>query len=101
MSSRYVIRIRLTILFFALLSLAVAGLNLANAHFSVILRDRARSDYINTTDCILDYNFQELQSTVLTGTVLVAIATTAFPIYGAVIVVYPTWLRDNCWVMPS
>ncbi|KAH6667308.1 hypothetical protein B0J14DRAFT_642677 [Halenospora varia] len=95
MSSQYVIRTRLTILFFTLLSLAVAGLNSANAHFSIILRDRARSDYINTADGIPDNNFQKLQSNALIVTVFMAIATTAVIIYGAVIAVHPRWLRDH------
>jgi hypothetical protein len=94
MSTQYVIRTRLTILFFTLLSLAVAGLNSANAHFSIILRDRARSDYINTAEGILDNNFQKLQSNALIVTVFTALATTAFIIYGAMIAVHPRWLRD-------
>lgn len=95
MSSQYVIRTRLIILFFTLLSLAVAGLNSANAHFSIILRDRARSDYINTPDGIVDNNFERLQSKALFVTVLTALATTAVTIYGAVIISHSRWLRDH------
>jgi hypothetical protein len=95
MSSQYLIRTRLTILFFTLLSLAVTGLNSANAHFSIILRDRARSDYINTANGILDNNFQKLQSNALIVTVFMAITTTAVIIYGAVIAIHPRWLRDH------
>ncbi|CAM1503396.1 Fc.00g081720.m01.CDS01 [Cosmosporella sp. VM-42] len=95
MSTQYLIRTRLTALFVTLLSLAVAGLNSANAHFSIVLRDRARSDYINTDDGILDNTFHKLQSNVLIVTVLTATATTAFTIYGAVIAVYPSWVRER------
>jgi hypothetical protein len=95
MSSQYVIRTRLIILFFTLLSLAVVCLNSANAHFSTILRDRARSDSTNTADSILDDNFQRLQNNILIGTVFTAVATAAFLVYGAVIAVHPTRLRDN------
>jgi uncharacterized membrane protein (DUF485 family) len=59
------------------------------------LRDRARSDYINTADGILDNNFQELQSNALIVTVLTALANGAFIIYGVVIAVHPRWLRDH------
>ena len=95
MSSEHMIRVRLTILFFTLLSLGVAGLSSANAHFAVILRDRARSDYINTSDGILDNKFQSVQSSVLINAVITAIPTTAFAIYGATIAVHPRWFRDH------
>jgi len=100
MSSEYMIRIRLTILFFTLLSLAVASLNSANARFAVILRDRARSDYINTSDSILDDNFQSLQSSILKDAVVLvtAVATAAFAICGAVITVHPKWLGEYSWI---
>lgn len=53
MSTQYLIQTRLTILFFTLLLLAIAGLHTANVHFSIVLRDRARSNYISTDDGIL------------------------------------------------
>ncbi|KFY01358.1 hypothetical protein O988_02797 [Pseudogymnoascus sp. VKM F-3808] len=95
MPSQYVIRTRLIILFFTLLSLAVAGLNSANAHFSIILRDRARSDYTNTPNGILDNAFERLQSKALNVTVLTALASTAVTVYGAVIMSHSRWLRDH------
>jgi len=94
MPSQYMIPTRLTILFFTLLSLAVASLNSANAHLSIALRDRARSNYINTADGILDNKFQELQSNALIVIVFTALAIIVFVIYGAVIAVHPRWLRD-------
>ncbi|KAG4426968.1 hypothetical protein IFR05_017549, partial [Cadophora sp. M221] len=93
MSSQYGTRTRLTILFFTLLSLVVASLNWANTHFSIILRDRARSNYINTTNGFLNNNFSKLQSNALKVMVFTALTTTAFAIYGAVIAVHPRWLR--------
>ena len=101
MSSEFMIRIRLTILFLTLLSLAVASLSSASARFAVILRDRARFDYINTTDGILDNNFQSLQSQILIDTVITAVATAAFTIYGAVITVHPRWLREHESILPG
>lgn len=94
MSTQYQIGTRLIVLFFTLLSLAVAILNSANARFSIILRNRARSDYIDTTDGILNNNFQKLQSNILIATVLTAFATAIFTIYGVVIAVHPRWIRE-------
>jgi len=95
MSSEYIVRLRLTIPFFSILSLAVAILNSANAYFALILRDRARSDHIDTTDDILDNQFQSVQSKALSDTVATALINAAFAIYGAVITFHPRWLREN------
>ena len=89
------IRIRISILFLTLLSLAIAILNSAHARFAVILRDRARSDYANTTAAILDNKFLSLQSNILIDTIITALAMAAFAIYGAVIVARPRWLHDH------
>ncbi|KAM5342859.1 hypothetical protein ACJ41O_013825 [Fusarium nematophilum] len=94
MPSKYTIRLRLTILFFTILSLAVAGLNSANARFAIILRDRARSD-INPTNSILSNKFQWVQRNTLIDVVITALATAAFAIYGAAITFHPSWLREN------
>ena len=88
--------VRLTIPFFTLLSLAVAILSSANARFAAILRDRARSDYINTADGVLN-NIQLLQSHILPDAVITAIATATFAIYGVVITVHPRWLRETTY----
>ncbi|KAK8093249.1 uncharacterized protein PG998_014650 [Apiospora kogelbergensis] len=77
MSSKYMIRIRISILFLTLLSLAIAILNSAHARFAVILRDRARSDYANTTAAILDNKFLSLQSNILIDTIITALAMAA------------------------
>lgn len=95
MSSEHMIRVRLTILFFSLFSLGIAGLNSANARFAVVLRDRARSDYTNTSNGILDNQFQTLQSAVLIDTVATALLSVAFAIYGALVAFFPTRLRNH------
>ncbi len=88
MSSRYIIRVRLSILFFTLLSLAVASLNSANARFAIVLRDRARSDNI-------DSDFQLLQSNILFSMFITAILTAATTIYGTVLAAYPRLLQEE------
>ena len=95
------IRTRISIFFLTLLSLAIAILNSAHARFAVILRDRARSDYANTTAAILDNKFLSLQSNILIDTVITALATAAFAIYGAVIVAHPRWLHDHEGILPT
>lgn len=87
------IRIRLAILVFSLLSLGVAGLNSANARFAVVLRDRARSDY--NSYGILDNQFQTLQSNVLICTVVTALLSVVFAIYGALVAFFLTRARDR------
>jgi hypothetical protein len=77
-------------MFFALLSLAVATLNSANAYFADILRARARPDYINANS-----TFYLLQRDVLIASVIPAIINTAFAIFGAIVVVHPRWLRGD------
>ena len=95
MPSKNVVRTRLTIIFFTLLWLAVAGLNWTNVRFSIVLRDRARSDSINTADSILTNNFLTLEGKVLGDTIFTAVVTTTFFIYGSAISVHPRWLRDH------
>ncbi|KAK7928781.1 hypothetical protein PG985_005779 [Apiospora marii] len=101
MSSKYMIRIRISIFFLTLLSLAIAILNSAQARFAVILRDRARSDYANTTAAILDNKFLSLQSNILIDTIITALAMAAFAIYGAVIVARPRWLHEHESILPT
>ena len=86
---------RTVILLFTLLSLAVAGLNSAQANFAILLRDRARSDYANTDDVILNREFQSLQTDTLSAMVITAIATSVFAICGFVVAVLPKWLREH------
>ncbi|KAL2137950.1 hypothetical protein VTI28DRAFT_7770 [Corynascus sepedonium] len=95
MSSDHTIRARLAIPFFALLSLTVAALSSANARFAAVLRDRARSNYASTSDGIMGNKFQSLQRSVLMIAVITAIASTAFAIFGIMMVVHPSWLRGR------
>ena len=100
MASEHMIRLRLIILPFTLVSLAIALLSSANAYFAVILRDRVRSDFINTTDDILDNKFQSIQSSVLIYEAFAALGSSLIAILGAVIMVYTgllRLLRDNCF----
>ena len=101
MSSEYMIRARLTILVCTLLSLAVAILSSAKARFAFVLRDRVRSDYINTVDDILDNRFQSLQNGILSTTAFMAVAAGAFAIYGVVIMVHSRWLREEKFTLQA
>jgi hypothetical protein len=78
------------ILCFTLLSLSVAILSWANAPYAFILRNRARSNYINTTYYVLDNKFHSPTDTVLTDVVNGAIVSTLFTIYG-VVTMHPRW----------
>jgi hypothetical protein len=86
MSPQHDIQLRVTILCSTLLSVAIAVLSWANAPRAIILRNRARSNYINTTN-----------DDVLTT----AIATALFTIYGFVITVHPRWLRKHKGILPA
>jgi hypothetical protein len=55
-----VIRMRLAILFLAITWLALTGLSSATVRLAVILRDRAKSDLVTSSDSILDITFQNL-----------------------------------------
>lgn len=67
------IRMRLVIIFLTITWLALASLSSATARFAVVLRDRARSDLVTSSDSILDITFQNLMDNVLEGTVIVAL----------------------------
>ncbi|KAJ5507023.1 hypothetical protein N7527_009166 [Penicillium freii] len=100
MSTKYTIRMRLAILFLAIIGLALAGLNSAIARFAVILRDRAKSDIITPNKSVPDNTFRILMNNVLKDVVLAALASTLFAITGAVLAGRPRWLReqDEPWV---
>jgi hypothetical protein len=51
---------RLAILFLAITWLALTGLSSATVRLAVILRDRAKSDLVTSSDSILDITFQNL-----------------------------------------
>ncbi|KAJ6126440.1 hypothetical protein N7523_002052 [Penicillium sp. IBT 18751x] len=90
------IRTRLTVLFLATAWLALAGLSSAISHFANILQDRAKSDLANATDSILDITFENLMKCVLEGMVVVALLSALFAIFGIILVIHPSWLRENC-----
>jgi hypothetical protein len=57
------------------------------------LRDRARADYINSPDWILDSEFQSLQKIILYNMVVSAVATSLFAILELLTAVNPMWLK--------
>ncbi|KAJ5215327.1 uncharacterized protein N7498_001734 [Penicillium cinerascens] len=90
------IRTRLTVLFLTTAWLALAGLSSAISHFANILQDRAKSDLANTNASILDITFENLMKNVLEGMVVVALLSALFDIFGIILVIYPSWLQENC-----
>jgi hypothetical protein len=92
MSSKYVIRYRLLVLLFTFLNLAVFALNSANIHFATILRERARSGYVDNSQVILDIIFAALQSDVLVASVVAAVPAALFSVFGLVLALQPRWL---------
>ncbi|KAI0513315.1 hypothetical protein F5B22DRAFT_248426 [Xylaria bambusicola] len=90
-----IILIRLVILSLAIIGLAVAGLNSANARFAIILRNRARSGLTDSASTILDKTFASLMQNILVNTVVMAVISTAFAIFGIATATYRRWLRDN------
>lgn len=99
-STKYMIRIRLAILFLDIIGLALAGLNSAIARFAVILRDRAKYDLITNTNAISDNTFRMLMNNVLGHVVFAALVSAMCAIFGAVFAVNPRWIRehDKHWV---
>jgi len=95
MSSKYVIRYRLLVLLFTFINLAVFALNSANIHFATILRERARSGYVDNSQVILDIIFAALQSDVLVASVVAAVPAALFSVFGLVLALQPRWLADN------
>ncbi|KAI3188412.1 hypothetical protein CBS147311_10071 [Penicillium roqueforti] len=94
-TTRAVIRLRLAILFLAITWLALAGLSSATVRFAVVLRDRAKSDLVNSSDSILDITFQSLMDKVVVSMVVVALVSALFSIFGFVLVIYPKWLQED------
>ena len=90
------IRTRLTVLFLTTAWLALAGLSSAISHFANILQDRAKSDLVNANGSILDVTFENLMKNVLEGMVVVALLSALFAIFGIILVIYPSWLQENC-----
>ncbi|KAH8743062.1 hypothetical protein F5883DRAFT_49934 [Diaporthe sp. PMI_573] len=95
MSSKYVIRYRFLVLLFTSLTLVASALSSANIRFAIVLRERARSDYVDNTQVILDMNFAALQSNLLVASVIAAVPAALFIIFGFVLALHRKWLADN------
>ncbi|KAI1829879.1 hypothetical protein DTO027I6_9238 [Penicillium roqueforti] len=91
-----IIRMRLIIFSLTITWLAIASLSSATVHFAVVLRGRAKSDLVTTSDSILDITFQNLMDNVVDGMVIVALVSALFSTFGLILVVYPKWLQENC-----
>ncbi|KAI3326497.1 hypothetical protein HD806DRAFT_551545 [Xylariaceae sp. AK1471] len=83
--------IQLGILSQAIIGLVIAGLNSANAHFAIILRDRARSGLITSVSTISDIAFISLMQKILVDTV---VTTIICAIFAVIIVTRPILLQD-------
>ncbi|KAK9846897.1 hypothetical protein MYU51_000067 [Penicillium brevicompactum] len=90
------IRMRLVIIFLTITWLALASLSSATARFAVVLRDRARSELVTSSDSILDITFQNLMDNVVEGMVIVALVSALISTFGFALVIYPKWLQENC-----
>ncbi|KAI1750249.1 hypothetical protein F4782DRAFT_532572 [Xylaria castorea] len=86
---------RVIVFFLAAINLAIAGLDSAIVHFAIVLRDRARSDLVSATDAVLDTTFISTMENVLANAVVAAIASAIFAIFGALLAVSPSWLRNH------
>lgn len=75
--------------------LARASLSSSTVHLAV-LRDRAKSDLVTLSGSILDLMFQNLMDDVVDGTVIAALVSALFSIFGLIPVVYPKWLQEKC-----
>ena len=76
--------------------LARASLSSSTVRFAVVLRDRAKSDLVTLSGSILDLTFQNLMDDVVDGTVIAALVSALFSIFGLILVVYPKWLQEKC-----
>ncbi|KAH8743368.1 hypothetical protein F5883DRAFT_722692 [Diaporthe sp. PMI_573] len=95
MSSKYVVRYRLLVLLFTFLTLVASALSSANIRFAVVLRERARSGYVDNTHVILDMNFAALQSNLLVASVIAAVPAALFSVFGFALALHRRWLADN------
>lgn len=80
---------RLVIISLTITWLALASLSSATVHFTVVLRDHAKSDLVTPTNSILDITFQNLMDNVVDGMVITALVSALFSIFGLILVVYP------------
>jgi hypothetical protein len=86
---------RLAFLFLSVAWLALAGLSSATVRFAVILRDRAKSDLVTSSDSILGITFQNLMDDIVVGMVIVALISALFSIFGIVLAIHPRCLRED------
>ncbi|CAG8189644.1 unnamed protein product [Penicillium nalgiovense] len=82
--------------FLTITGLARASLRSSTVHLAVVLRDRAKSDLVTLSGSILDLTFQNLMDDVVDGTVIAALVSALFSIFGLILVVYPKWLQEKC-----
>ena len=83
-------------IFLTITWLALASLSSSTVHLAVVLRDRAKSDLVTLSGSILDLTFQNLMDDVVDGTVIAALVSALFSIFGLILVVYPKWLQEKC-----
>ncbi|KAJ3469832.1 hypothetical protein MRS44_003897 [Fusarium solani] len=95
MASRYIIRCRVAVLAFALLALGAAALSSAIINFAIILRGRARSGYVDDKEVLLASTFQSLQNNIFVVSMISAVPTALFGLFGLFIGVHPKILADH------
>ncbi|KAJ5144504.1 hypothetical protein N7476_005072 [Penicillium atrosanguineum] len=91
----HMIRRRLIIFALAIIGLAFASLNAANACFAVILRDRATSALFAPGDQVADNTFADLMNQVLKSTVIASIGSAVIAVFGAMLAARLAWLRNH------
>lgn len=91
----YSIRLRLLLLFCAIAWLSIASFSSATAHFSITLRDYARSDYIRAEDPLLPISFEKIMTQILICIVIEAIPSALMSVFGIVLMVHPRLPQDN------
>ncbi|KGO69275.1 hypothetical protein PITC_094740 [Penicillium italicum] len=79
----------------AFLFLSVTGLSSATIRFTVILRDRVKSDLATLSDSILDIIFQTLMDNVIIGIVVIVLISALFSIFRVVLTIYLRYLRED------
>lgn len=94
-STRYSVRLRPLVLFCAMAWLSIAGFSSVTAHFSITLRDYARSDYIRAKISLLPMSFEKIMTTVLDCMVIAAIPSALVSVFGFVLTAHPRLLQDG------
>ncbi|KAH8428429.1 uncharacterized protein LDX57_006127 [Aspergillus melleus] len=89
------IRARLAVIACSILGLALAGLNSAIARFSIILRDRARSEITDPENGIVAHSFERLMGNVFANAVVAVFPPAISVIYGLALVLCTKWLREK------